>query len=217
MIKLVILDMDGTMFDTEPLWDKAFMETNKILGYNVSEELHQKIIGSNGKTTEMILKNSLGEDYPFQRFNELYFDTLINLVNKEGIKIKPGLIELLNYLINNKYPIALASSSRKDIIYNDLEKAGIDKNIFNIIVSGDDLKDSKPNPEIFIKTCQKLNVKPSDSIVIEDSNNGIIAASKAGCIPILIPDIDIITDKVLSLVKYKCDNLSEVIDILKKY
>ena len=97
MIKLVILDMDGTMFDTEPLWDKAFMEANKILGYNVNEELHQRIIGSNGKTTEMILKNSLGEDYPFQKFNKLYFDTLINLVNKEGIKIKPGLIELLNY------------------------------------------------------------------------------------------------------------------------
>lgn len=137
-----------------------------------------------------------------------------SIIKTKGLKIKKGLLELINYLKENNYLIAIASSSKKERINWYLEIININKNIFNVITCGDDIINGKPAPDIFLKTCEKLNVKPSRTIVLEDSNNGIKAAKKAGCISVLIPDLDVI--KETTTFDYKLDSLLDVIDLLEK-
>jgi HAD superfamily hydrolase (TIGR01509 family) len=215
MIKAIILDMDGTMFDTEPLWKIAFQKSGHDLGYNITEEIHTKTIGSNQTDLNKILENEFGEEFPFEEFSTKYVENMKSIIEEYGVSIKPGLKELLDYLINNNYQIAIASSSSLMMIKNNLKKANIDENIFKTIVSGENFINGKPNPEIFLKTCELLNVEPQDTIVIEDSNNGIKAAFSAGCIPILIPDVDRIKEEVKSMAKYELNSLLEVIDLLE--
>ena len=215
MIKAIILDMDGTMFDTEPLWKIAFQKSGHDLGYNITEEIHTKTIGSNQTDLNKILEKEFGEEFPFEEFSTKYVENMKSIIEEYGVSIKPGLKELLDYLINNNYQIAIASSSSLMMIKNNLKKANIDENIFKTIVSGENFINGKPNPEIFLKTCELLNAEPKDTIVIEDSNNGIKAAFSAGCIPILIPDVDRIKEEVKSMAKYQLNSLLEVIDLLE--
>jgi HAD superfamily hydrolase (TIGR01509 family) len=215
MKKTIILDMDGTMVDSEPLWGKSFIKTGIDLGYDFTKELHTKTIGLNSSNLEKLLKEELGKDFPFDVFIDKYVENTKEIIDKEGLSTKKGLRELLDYLITNNYDIAIASSSSLKMIKNNLKRTNIDESIFKVIVSGEDFVNGKPNPEIFLKTCELLNTTPEETIVIEDSNSGIKAAYSAGCIPILIPDVDKITEDTLQMTKYKLNSLNEVISILE--
>lgn len=216
-MKTIIFDMDGLMFDTEKLWLKCFKETGKEMGYNLSFELHDKTIGANKNIMEKILKEELGNGFPFEEFYDKYIDLMTKTINKEGVKPKKGLIELLDYLNNNNYILAIASSTKKETIKKHLEKNNIEGKIFKVIVSGENITNGKPAPDIFIETCKKLSINPNEVIVLEDSNNGIKAAYTAGCIPILIPDINIITKETREMAKYEFKDLTKVIDFLENY
>ena len=205
------------MFDTEKLWLKCFKETGKEMGYNLSFELHDKTIGANKNIMEKILKEELGNGFPFEEFYDKYIDLMTKTINKEGVKPKKGLIELLDYLNNNNYILAIASSTKKETIKKHLEKNNIEGKIFKVIVSGENITNGKPAPDIFIETCKKLSINPNEVIVLEDSNNGIKAAYTAGCIPILIPDINIITKETREMAKYEFKDLTKVIDFLENY
>lgn len=216
MIKAIILDMDGTMFDTEPLWEKAFIKTGRELNYNLTKELHDKTIGTTYNSLISILKTEVGNDFPFETFKQKYIQNYQSIIETDGIKIKHGLKELLGYLVKNNYLIAIASSSKKKQIKRNLELANINENIFDIIISGEEVVYGKPNPEIFIKTCNNLNVKTNEALVIEDSNNGIKASQGAGCISVLIPDMDKIKAETEMIVNYKLVSLEAVINLLKQ-
>ncbi len=216
MIKAIILDMDGTMFDTEPLWEKAFIKTGRELNYNLTKELHDKTIGTTYNSLISILKTEVGNDFPFEMFKQKYIQNYQSIIETDGIKIKHGLKELLGYLVKNNYLIAIASSSKKKQIKRNLELANINENIFDIIISGEEVVYGKPNPEIFIKTCNNLNVKTNEALVIEDSNNGIKASQGAGCISVLIPDMDKIKAETEMIVNYKLVSLEAVINLLKQ-
>lgn len=216
MIKAIILDMDGTMFDTEPLWEKAFIKTGRELNYNLTKELHDKTIGTTYNSLISILKTEVGNDFPFEMFKQKYIQNYQSIIETDGIKIKHGLKELLGYLVKNNYLIAIASSSKKKQIKRNLELANINENIFDIIISEEEVVYGKPNPEIFIKTCNNLNVKTNEALVIEDSNNGIKASQGAGCISVLIPDMDKIKAETEMIVNYKLVSLEAVINLLKQ-
>lgn len=112
---------------------------------------------------------------------------LFDYIISHGIPVKEGLYELLDFLKKNKIKIALATSSSRAVANKYLELAGIDS-YFNAKVFGDEVSKGKPDPEIFLKALAKLQLTCDESIVLEDSKNGINAALSAGIRPLWIPD-----------------------------
>ena len=108
--------------------------------------------------------------------------------SKNKVPVKKGLFKLIKYLNNNEYKIAVVSSSSTKDVEKHLKDVGIIHE-FDAIVCGDMIEKSKPEPDIYLKACELLSEKPSDCYAIEDSQNGVLSAYRAGCKTIMIPDL----------------------------
>ncbi len=214
-IKTIIFDMDGLMFDTETLWQRVCKQTLHEFGYKIDSDFTLSTIGLNQEDMKKHFVQQYGPKFPIEKFKNAYFKNMDDVIIKEGLTLKPGLMELLEYLVANNYTLAIASSTDLNRIKWYLKCADIKESIFNIIVSGENFDKGKPNPDIFLKTCELLKVKPNNTYVLEDSKKGIEAAYRAGCIPILIPDIDIIDKHTREIASYEFASLIEIIDFLK--
>ncbi|MCL2593221.1 MAG: HAD family phosphatase [Defluviitaleaceae bacterium] len=187
-LELVIFDMDGLMFDTEMVYYKAFIRGLKEFNLEFDNDVFLSSIGTSFIKTHEILTERYG------RFVDI--DTLLDKVNSykddivltEGLPIKTGVLELIEFLDENGIKKAIASSSFREIILENLKISGI-KNDFDYIISGAELKASKPDPEIFTKTCADLEIHRDNAIVLEDSLNGLRAAYSAGIKCIVVPDM----------------------------
>ena len=107
---------------------------------------------------------------------------------EDGIPLKPGIREILEYLHGNGFKVGLASSTRRAVVLDELEKSEL-TDYFDVIIGGDLLKKSKPEPDIYLMACHELAVDPKNAYAIEDSYNGIRAAYAAGMKPIMVPDL----------------------------
>lgn len=215
-IEAVVFDMDGLMFDTEKLWIDSVKRTNEECGYNVPIEVAMECIGKRADYVDQKFIEVMGENFDpteFRRLNRIFMD---EDVNNNGLRIKKGLVELITFLKENNIKIAIASSTRLEKIHKRFEQANLDINLFDSVIGGDMVTDPKPNPQIYLKSCEVLNVAPENAIALEDSDYGILSASSAGMKAILVPDIKQNSDEVINLAYTKVDNLLEVIDLIKK-
>lgn len=211
----VVFDMDGLMFDSERLvqysWNKAgYLMINRNLG----EEIYNTL-GFNKEKRREYFKQLLGERFDFETFQILSSYFYYDYLHKNGIPMKKGLKELLQYLKDHNYKIAIATSSS----YKNTIKHLIETNIreyFDIIITGDQVTKAKPDPEIYLTACLKLGVDPQDAYALEDSYHGIKAAYLAGMKPVFIPDLLKDDNPIKDYIEIKCDSLLVFIDYLKK-
>lgn len=187
MLKGVIFDMDGLMFDTERLSSKMWYKILKKYNLPINEEFIIAIRGLNFESSRKLFYKYYETKLDFKNLkdekNQMVFDYIIS----HGIPVKEGLYELLDFLKKNKIKIALATSSSRTVASKYLELAGIDS-YFNAKVFGNEVSKGKPDPEIFLKALAKLHLKCEEAIVLEDSENGINAALSANIRPLWIPD-----------------------------
>lgn len=187
-IKLVIFDLDGVLVDTERIsinsWIKAFSRYDYELDFNVAK----KKIGMRTSNSGDFYKDKTGKDLPFDEIKKLYYEILIDSIKSDDNLLKKGVVEVLNYLDLKNIKKAVASSSNKERVMASLKAANI-HNSFDIIISGDEVKNCKPDPEIHFKICESLGIEHKDAIIIEDSDIGAKAAANAGIRCILIPDL----------------------------
>jgi HAD superfamily hydrolase (TIGR01509 family) len=139
---------------------------------------------------------------------------VLKVINDNGVPVKPGIYELLDYLVEKKYKLALATSTSREKATNLLERAGI-KDKFNVMIFGDEVVNSKPDPEIFLKASEKLGVNPEKCIVLEDSPAGIEAAYRAGMKGINIPDLKMPDEQIKKHAYKILDSLLDVRDYLR--
>lgn len=215
MIKAVIFDMDGIMFDTEYLAVPAWCQAGKQLGYPITEKIVYETFGMNRENTKKVLQEYFGENFDFDEAARLRTEYETKFIEKNGVPIKKGLLELLIYLKQNQYLFTVATSSREKRAKRLFELAGI-SHFFETFVCGDMIKKGKPAPDIYCKACELLKVKPENSIVLEDSYAGITAAFCAGIKTVMIPDMVQWNESIEKMLYAKLDSLLDVIPLLEK-
>lgn len=214
-IKAVIFDMDGTLIDSELIKENGWKYAGKQVGINIDDEIMLKIRGTNKAFIEKFLSDRFNNSFDFNQLYEIREQYINKHINEYGMQGKKGLNEILNYLKENDYKIALASSSSEDIIKRYLKQLNV-YDLFDVIIGGDMVKEGKPDPEIYLTAAKLLNVNPKNCIGVEDSNNGILSVYRAGMKPIFIKDLDEPSNKTINMTYKSCESLMELMNFLDK-
>ena len=214
-ITTIIFDMDGVIFDSEALYIGCCRDVCAENGIVFNEEVAIKCLGATVERTKQLINEAYGEEFDSDWFWDTSFKLFMERYGEGRLPMKPGVEELLKFLKENGYKIALASSTVEWAVRQELTDAGI-IGYFDRIVCGDMVKRSKPFPDIFLKAAELLDSDQESCIVIEDSFNGIRAAHAAGMHPVMVPDIIQPDDEIRSLTDIVAGSLHEVREILFK-
>ncbi len=213
-MKAVIFDQDGLMFDTEKLYNENWHKAGEKLGLKVDDTFCNDVSGSSGAgMMAIILKHFPGiEPEPFW---EMCLNGVLETI-KTYLPEKKGLYELLAYLKDHDYKIAVASSSSREQIKHNLVMKEIDC-YFDAIVAGHEVEHSKPAPDIFLEAAKRLGVDPKECFVLEDSFNGVMAGHQAGCHTIMVPDMKAPTKEIAAYYDACLNDLLEAKDYIDTF
>lgn len=205
--------MDGLLFDTEKIFQQTWNEIAEERGVHLPEDFVRAISGTNGSYMCRVIEKY----YRISDGREIQDDCMARVRKKLDVYVpkKLGVNEILQFFTENKVSLAVASSSSKKQIESNLEIAGI-KSHFDAIVSGTEVKNGKPAPDIFLLAAEKIGCRPEECYVFEDSSNGIRAGYAAGCKAIMIPDLIAPTVEMHRLSWGICDTLVEAMNKIKK-
>ena len=213
MIRGVIFDMDGLMFDTERIWATLWKPALHSLGMEYKEGLAEAIRGTAGESSRRVLRQFYGADCDAEAIHAALHREADRAFTARPDK-KPGLDELLAWLDAHHIPMAVASSSRMASILHHLNGWDL-THYFPVIVSGEQFVSSKPDPEIFLKAAQGLGTLPAETLVLEDSYNGVRAGAAGGFITVMVPDLMPPDDEMRRLYTAECPDLHAVRALLE--
>lgn len=207
----IIFDMDGLLFDTEKLYYQGTRTIADKMHIPYRKETYLRFVG-------------VADEDLWAHYHELYADFGKETVDKfihdayaetrqmflDGkAELKPGVPALLDYLNQRRIPKVLASSNNRQMVDLLLQKAGLSHE-FSDIISCEDVHRAKPDPEIFELAAERLGTKKTETLVLEDSDNGVIAASRADIPVIMIPDLIAPTEELKAMALKIFDSLSEI-------
>ena len=184
----VLFDMDGVIFDSERALMGCWLALVAEDGLADMERVYHRCIGVTEEVTGGILCEAYGGDFPWRDFRRRSTALYRERYAGGRLPLKPGARELLLSLRAKRVPLALASSTKGELVRCWLSEAGL-LDCFDAVVSGDMVTKSKPDPEIFLRACAALRVQPADAFVIEDSYNGVRAACAGGMRVLMVPDL----------------------------
>lgn len=216
MVKALLFDMDGLLFDTERINEETWQLAKKYFGLVSDDKFRDRIRGGDPINAKKVLREEFGENFPFEEVEKYRREQFIKIVYDRGIDLKKGAIELLEYAKKNGIKCALATStvhSKLNHYFPNVKENVFD--YFDVIINGSMVTHSKPNPEIFLLAANQLNVLPENCLVLEDSINGIKAAKNGNIPSIMICDLMQPTDEIKDYYLKVCNDLSEVIDVIK--
>jgi HAD superfamily hydrolase (TIGR01509 family) len=197
-VKAVVFDMDGLLLDSERIALATFISACRECGFEPDVEVYYRCVGVNEAKTKQILIEGYGDKYPFEKVDKLWHARYEEEAEKRPFPLKPGVKELLEFLERRGIKKACATSTRHASAERKLNNARILR-YFDFIIGGDEIVKCKPDPEIYLKACEKLNIIPSECLALEDSDNGVLSAYAAGMQVVQVPDMLQPSDKVKAL------------------
>ena len=187
MIKAIIYDVDGTMVDSEPLhvasWDKAL----QLYGHRLQDLSAQLRATMAGKKPTVIAKEMV-EDLHLSVAPETLLQkktAIFMKVMRTDLQGMLGIVESIKRFKKSGYKLGIGTSLTRDYVEIVLQKLNV-QDFFDVIVTGDEIKNGKPHPETYLTVARKLGLEPKECLVIEDATSGIQSAKKAGCYCIAI-------------------------------
>lgn len=207
-----IFDLDGLLLDTERYSQKAFHATASEYELGDKTELFLSLVGTNETFHEQQLSEQLGQLIDPVAFRRDWIARFKQSLAEEAVPLLPGVQEMLNWLQQENIKCAVATSSTTPDGERKLNNAGI-RDYFQTVTCGDQVTQSKPHPEIFLKAGESIGADLSRSIALEDSPNGVRAAHAAGFHVIQIPNLVQPSEELLALGHRVCNSMHQVLEL----
>lgn len=213
-IKAVIFDLDGTVLDTEKLLVKYWCKAANDFGFPMEREHALKLRSLARKYAEPLLKEWFGVDCDYMKLRNRRMELMTEHIDSYGLETKAYIKELLMYLGEHGYKRAVATATDLTRAGNYLKNVGL-YNYFDDIISAHQVENGKPKPDVYLYAVDKLGFKSDECIAIEDSPNGVISASDAGCKTVMIPDLTEPDTELKKRLFAVCESALDVIDLLE--
>ena len=215
MIKYVIFDMDGTLFDTEPYFERSWSETGERWGLKGMREMYySQAAGRSIDIVKAYLKKCYGDDFDSEGYFSDRWMQFSKLVSN-GVEEKPGCLELLGFLKEQGIKAAIATSTPRDLAELYLFKSDIPQYL-DAVVFGNEVKRGKPHPDVFIEAGKRIDANPDETIVVGDSSYDMIGGHAAGMRPVMVIDHNPPSEEAKPLCYKVLDSLFDVVEIIKK-
>lgn len=203
MIKAIIFDMDGTLYDTETVYRRAWIKAG------VPEELYLKLIGRSQVNIEEILAENGYDPKEIYALKNEYTEEELS----KGIPLKAGTLTALKWCREHQFMTAIATSSAKQVAERYLKDTHME-DLFDQVISGNQLEHGKPAPDIFLYAAGQLHVMPDECVVVEDSYNGVKAGKAAEMITVMVPDLIPADEEMKQTADVILKNLNELSDFI---
>lgn len=212
--KAAIFDMDGLLLDTERVCMQAFADACKALSLPILNDVYLQIIGRNAQGIKQVLCDGYGADLDYDQLRTEWMARYHPIVEQQAIPVKEGVIALLDWLKAQSIPIAVATSTHKELAITKLKLAGL-YDYFDHLSNGCEVSKGKPSPEIFLLAASRLNISAQHCLAFEDSSNGVRSAISAGMQVYQVPDLVKPDADIIALGHTISDSLADVLTELK--
>lgn len=209
----VLFDMDGVVLDTEKLYARFWAEAAHALGYPMTYEQALGMRSLNSAAGQAKLESYFGPGVSRAVMRDKRVELMDAYVAEFGVEAKPGIHELLEALEEKGIRVAIATSSPKDRATAYLQSLGLLEK-FDCICSGHDVKHGKPEPDIYLHAAACIGIPGENCLAIEDSMAGIQSADRAGCMPVLVPDLDGSNEEMRKILFAEADSLAEILELI---
>ncbi|MGI5962782.1 MAG: HAD family hydrolase [Lawsonibacter sp.] len=205
----VIFDVDGVLFDTERLARKIWACVSCEMGCPQVCDHFLEFVGQNRTDICQRMRILWGDAFPCDSLLAACSQRTQEFMEQEGVPLKPGAVGILRFLHTKGIPTGLATSTGKERTLRRMELAGL-SSYFQVMVTGDQIEHSKPDPEIYRLACRELGTEPQHTLAVEDSRNGILSAHAAGMPVVMVPDLIPPTPELESLLYDRCPSLTDL-------
>ncbi len=186
-VEAALFDMDGLLIDTEAVYIEALQAAARGLGLEMPVAFCHSMVGIPGRECDVMIADYYGTGFRIEEFRAL-FSSHAKEILEDGIPVKPGVVELLDFLGERGLPLAVATSAARATAERHLSRAGL-LDRFKAVATRDDVSHAKPAPDVYLEAARRLGIAPSRCLAFEDSHVGITAAHAAGTMAFLVPDI----------------------------